>query len=170
MSVRTVAVFALLSGAAAAQELLDSPHVALPFDVGSAIVGHFDLDELPDIAFSTSTATLGHVLAVIPGGTGELVSYPLPDGVGLPLGDLDGNGLDDLASWSVTTGITVFLAQSPGVFIRGAVLAPLHPLPFEKLAVGDADDDGLADLVLLQKAHQRLTLYTATGPGTFAPP
>jgi hypothetical protein len=87
------------------------------------------------------------------------------------IGDYDGDGKDDIATWLAATTRQVYVARSFGTGMRPAAVwvNSIGFDPSDVLASGDVNGDGKKDLVLF--ARKQGKVYVALSDGTsFGPP
>ncbi len=91
---------------------------------------------------------------------------------GLAVGDVDGDGLLDVAVANHDTDYVTLLfgTAAPGFEAREGSRLPVgvHPHP-HAVALGDVDEDGRLDLLVDDRDTQALRLFRGRGGGRFAP-
>jgi hypothetical protein len=153
--------------------LSDGANVAFPIDVRLS-----DLDGDGDLDLIGCNRDSDNVTVFVQNPPGSFAQPPLLLGPVLDpwsvcVGDLNGDGLPDLACTSGTGGdlIAVFFQTTPGVFpaapsitLTGGGMA--NPVG---LVVADLDGDGDNDVACANAASNDLTLFFQITPGTFGP-
>jgi FG-GAP-like repeat/FG-GAP repeat len=83
-------------------------------------------------------------------------------------GDFNGNGIEDFATWNLSTNVTVLLGTASGGF-TAAVGSPfaLETIGASTMAVGDFNGDGLQDLAVVNVANGSVNLLLGNGSGGF---
>jgi len=133
------------------------------------ILRDFDGNLLPDVVTASAfEGTVSVLLQTAPGVFGRTDYAAVDRAKSFAAGDLDGDGLDDLAV-AGTQGLAVLLqdALAPGTFL------PAVPIPTTRepdcVAVGDVDGDALQDLLFGVDREVVYLLQSAAVPGTFGP-
>jgi hypothetical protein len=87
------------------------------------------------------------------------------------IGDYDGDGKDDIATWLAksTRQVYVALSYGTGMAHESVWLDSIGFDPSDVLLSGDVDGDGLKDLVLFARKQGKVYVALSTGSG-FAPP
>ncbi len=156
-----------------------TPINGIQYILHALTVGALDADQFADVAVAASDLAEAsvHTSILVYTGDGngvfaEVQAYPLA-GVfpqGIVAGDLNGDGLDDLAvSDSNSSGngeVTILHAQVDRTFIAATPLA-VGNSP-SKIIVDDIDADGLVDLIVLDPSWAVYILY-GIGNGEFSP-
>jgi hypothetical protein len=134
----------------------------------NAIVGDFNGDKIPDIAFSVSGSGSG-VAVCLGNGDGTFKDAVISDaGVQhglLAVGDFNHDGKLDLAA-SDTGGISILLGNGDGTFQNGIATA-LSDSSFPTFTVGDFNNDGKLDVAALASG---ISVLLGNGNGTFQAP
>jgi mono/diheme cytochrome c family protein len=162
-------------------DLMLSPGIASPGPTLHALdtvrIGDVDLDGHLDLL---STGTLSTVNAYLGDGRGEFsaTSIPVGDDPGaqfgpLALGDVTGDELDDLVLFDHHSSTLVIhasdgeggFATTPAVYDVGRGVDPFASLG-SRLAIGDADGDGLNDILM---GPGSVSLLLQDSDGDFAP-
>jgi hypothetical protein len=134
-----------------------------------AVLADLDRDGLPELIASRYDAGVDvwHLLPHGRFGTAATVAVDAAP-AGIAAGDLDGDGLVDLAvTTPVTSTITLLLNRGGGAFERRSVP---WPAAAGGVALGDLDGDGALDLVAVSPQTSQVWVARGTGQGTFAPP
>jgi flagellin len=81
------------------------------------------------------------------------------------LGDINNDGILDLAAVGGSNAITVRLGNGDGTF--GSVITTSIGYHAHRIALGDLDNDGVLDVVVQGLSLDYATIYTGDGSGTF---
>ena len=139
------------------------------------------LDILSAMASSPSTRSLlsARIQArATPGTFADPVQSPTgADPVSIAVGDLDGDGLPDVAVADAAADadgghaivVQFQVARTPGAF-SAPVALPLGPLTPRSLALADLDGDGRLDVVVAAAGTEDVQVLFQQAPGTFAAP
>ncbi|MGB9072838.1 MAG: FG-GAP-like repeat-containing protein [Terriglobales bacterium] len=140
----------------------------------SLAVGDFNHDGKLDIMAGLAPTNNYDALAVLPGlGGGRfgapLISHTTPmftfPVVGwISVGDLNNDGILD-AVVELIGGIVTFLGNGNGTFTEGQVIEEPYIITFTAAAVGDINEDGCADVVVLDTFAHAIT-FTGNCDGT----
>ncbi|MCB9560364.1 MAG: VCBS repeat-containing protein [Kofleriaceae bacterium] len=148
-----------------------------------AVVGDFDGDGLSDIALAGGASWTTVPVAFSRGSSFTVTDRPSQTfaiqarypGVALRAGDVDGNGLDDLlligsaAEQAVAVGRSLGNGEFSSFLMHSLGIRGLLDAPGVQIAVGDFDDNGLADVALAGGAGwSTVPVYLNTGEDTFA--
>ena len=148
-------------------------HYAVGYDAWSIAIGDLNDDGLPDLAaanknshnisilFQDSTEP-GEFLAAINFSTGTYPNH-------VAIGDLNGDGLGDLAIADKNTSILLQDPSTPGTFLPATSLGLVGS---SCVAIGDLDTDNLPDLAITrtQSGTVSVLLQDPINPGKFLPP
>jgi hypothetical protein len=143
-------------------------------DSDSVVVADFTADGHLDVAVRNSSAD---TVTLLTGKAGGKLVHPTVHAVdNLPLqlraGDLDGNGLPDIVTGNdgalTDSTVSVLLASSPGAF--APVLTSTLGDSFSSMSLGDMDDDGQLDLVVVHVAPDAVAIFPGQGDGLFGAP
>ena len=128
----------------------------------SPVVANLSPDGVPDLVVSDRPSNSYRILGGI--GTGDFISSiatfatgPLP--VHLAVGDLDGDGLDDVVTASDSPDRIVHVHRGLGNGRLGPATAFGVGLPPERVTIADLDDDGTLDLVVTTGGFGVTVLY-----------
>ncbi|MGC2400176.1 MAG: VCBS repeat-containing protein, partial [Acidobacteriaceae bacterium] len=135
----------------------------------NAIVGDFNGDKIPDIAFSVTASGYG-VAVCLGNGDGTFKDAVISDaGVQhglLAIGDFNHNGKLDLAA-SDSGGISILLGNGNGTFQDGIATAVSS---FPQFTVGDFNNDGKLDIAAVNGSTGEISVLLGNGNGTFKAP
>jgi hypothetical protein len=141
-------------------------------------VGDFDGDRRTDIITFTrdNPNAFGDVYVALSTGSTFGASlkwhdfFAIDAGEQVVIGDYDGDGKDDIATWLGTTTRQVYVARSTGTGMT-AESVWLNTVGFDPSDVlaGDANGDGKKDLVLFARTRGKVYVALSTGSG-FGPP
>ena len=142
-------------------------------------VGDFDGDGRTDIVTFTrnNPVAVGDVYVSLSNGAGFAASAKWHDWFAVSpdetvvIGDYDGDGKDDIATWLGTTSRQVYVALSSGSGMAPAQVW-LDAIGFassDVLLSGDANGDGRQDLVLFARTQGKVYVASSTGAGFAAP-
>ena len=135
----------------------------------NAIVGDFNGDKIPDIAFSV-TGSGGGVAVCLGNGDGTFKDAKISDaGVQhgfLAIGDFNHDGKLDLAA-SDTGGISILIGNGDGTFKDGIATALSS---FPQFTVGDFNNDGKLDIAAINGSTGEISVLEGNGNGTFKTP
>ncbi|MGC2403685.1 MAG: VCBS repeat-containing protein, partial [Acidobacteriaceae bacterium] len=138
----------------------------------NAIVGDFNGDKIPDIAFSVGSGYGSGVAVCLGNGDGTFKDAVISDaGVQhglLATGDFNHDGKLDLAA-SDTGGVSILLGNGDGTFKNGIATA-LSGSSFPKFTVGDFNNDGKLDLAAVNGNTGEISVLLGNGNGTFQAP
>jgi hypothetical protein len=143
--------------------------IATPITSMAALTaGDFNLDGAPDLAVSgwrQGSGAAEHVVAVyLNDGTGSLSlhdSYAVDAALRMATGDLNGDGIPDLAITHATE-LQILTGVGDGSFSHNRFLpSPFPPLQWwpSSLAIADLNGDGKADIVLTNPLFDTLTIF-----------
>lgn len=138
-------------------------------------VGDFNGDGIPDLAIANYS---GDSVTILMGngsggftGTADSLSAIATGARNVAVGDLNGDGIDDLVV--ISNGATVFLGNGSGGFTQAAET----PLPLTNVVtVADVNGDGIEDLVSANGSGDTVSVMLGIATGTtaqtisFAPP
>jgi hypothetical protein len=160
-----VSVYLRQPGGGFAQEA-GSP-VAVGLGPGSAAVGDFNADGLPDLAVAGYQSNSVDVLLRRPGGGFAVQSIPLGGNPqAIVAGDFDGQGGTDLAA-SLYGASQVAILVNTG---SGFLLQQTPPTGTQPSSITSADfnGDGLPDLALVNVGSNSVSAFVRQPAGTFA--
>ena len=148
-------------------------HVDSPAGFGpkSIAVGDLDHDGKLDLALSTFTPVTGGGSVVILRGNGDGSFQPFQEyvtgqnGPAIVVGDIDGDGKQDIVVPDLTHHVTVLLGKGDGTLV-GPVSDPTADGPVS-IAAADFDLDRKVDLALANDLASSLSLLHGNGDGTF---
>ena len=138
------------------------------YSMGTPVSGDFNGDGHPDFAIPTS---LGPVIIMLGHGDGTFqqgASISAIEPFGAVTGDFNGDGKLDLAVANRgTSSIALYLGNGDGTFQAGDVYTAAPGTDYQILASGDFNQDGIADLVVSDHAHDQVSVFLGNGDGTF---
>ena len=153
------------------------------YQIGQPIVGDFNGDGKPDIAYTEVPSSSGPLSVCISLGNGNgtfqspSCSVPPSQAAGSPgnpgsavIGDFNGDGKLDLAVPDVgdgTNAVSVFLGNGDGT-LQPPILIPAGGSPFS-VATGDFNKDGKMDLAVVYN-DDTFGILLGNGDGTFQAP
>jgi hypothetical protein len=160
-----------------------APPLAFPLNQAAGavdlVLADLDDDGLLDAAVAHSNSTSNSVLLLRGQGDGTLAPFeiigPAADGrpVALAAGDVTGDGRADLivAGWTATSVAVLAGPIGAGPVVPAALVAMSPSAVVRGARLGDVDDDGLLDvLVLLGGAAPEVLVARSLGGGAFAAP
>jgi hypothetical protein len=142
----------------------------------SVAVGDFNGDGISDLAISNyDDGFVSSVTVLLGNGNGKFTQAaqsPITVGGGpisVAVGDLNGDGIPDLAVANNAGGgtVTILLGNGNGTFTQAAnspVTVGIAPI---SVAVGDFNRDGIPDLAVANQTSQTVTILLGNGNGTF---
>ncbi len=163
--------------------LLDQPGGTLvaapgsPYAVGDepqyTAIGHFDGDDLPDVAVANRASSNVTILRRKPaGGFEQTQTSPVAVGtnpVGLTAADFRGTGLDDLATANASGTVTVLDNQGGAGFSRGQELTITpagSPYGIAAADLNDGDSDKDLAVTSLSSSPNELSIFLNRRPPT----
>src|SRR4029079_16046345 len=117
--------------------------------------GKYDQNDQPDVVvMTTATGTAGHIMIGMRGDTGETIFSTTPTTLGVlgtaAIGDVDVDGVPDIAVLEGTNGAYVSLRSNTGV-TKWKVAVPVHSAPDglsrDALSIADLDADGTPEII-----------------------
>jgi hypothetical protein len=146
-----------------------STSTSLSYSPGAVVIGDFNNDDIPDLAFAQDTA----VVIRLGNGDGRFsaaASVPVgqhPDYISV--GDFDGDGNADLIASSVL-GTAIWLGNGAGGF--SSFPSSMFPRAMSAIQVADFNGDGLADFEYIDQPSSTISstaamVYLATPDGPF---
>ena len=134
----------------------------------TVVLSDFDGDGDPDVAVAAGASLLVYTNA---GGSltlhQSIDSYQYADWVrDLQLGDVTGDGIQDIVAAAWTSGAYVFVGDGVGGFATGVRFATAGAI-WSNGDLGDVDGDGDLDYVLKGRRAGKLELFLNDGTGTF---
>ncbi|MBI5024264.1 MAG: VCBS repeat-containing protein [Candidatus Omnitrophica bacterium] len=138
----------------------------------NVVVGDFNKDNNPDLAFAHGLFPFLSVYLGNGNGTfGSRMDLPADAGNGgssiVKTGDLDSNGYDDLITFNGSTKLAVFLWDPQQGGFASPVISPIEPTIADDLAVAYFDSDGWVDVVVTDRADNKISIYFGDGAGHF---
>jgi cysteine-rich repeat protein len=158
------------SGIATPGELcfIDNDDLVGPASPLQVLTADLDGDKLPDLVAPYGADGAVRVFGN-QGGFGGFETIQVPGVQRLVLGDLDGDGDQDILAsvrrLNTVPGLVV-LTNDGGAF-SASVERPLSALSVSDLALGDINGDGVLDLVLTDSALSVVKVFLAEGQGRF---
>jgi hypothetical protein len=137
---------------------------------GPFVVGDFNRDGFPDVAFANQSGNAIEVLAGNGDGTfkAAAIQTPVDSPYYLAAGDFNANGELDLGVLSAKAGnaVIVLLGNGDGTFTPVQKNAPTGGGP-TSIAVGDFNGDGKLDMAVVNSSTSTVTLLLGNGEGLF---
>jgi hypothetical protein len=139
----------------------------------SEATGDFNNDGKLDVLLGSSN--LPGVSLLFGDGAGNLVlaATLLDSGTGdrVAAADFNGDGNLDVAAWTVSVGLQVFLGDGAGGFTPAPATPPVPTTAVFLLEAADVDANGHADLLLVDSTFDaaHVTVLLGDGTGAFAP-
>lgn len=128
------------------------------------VIAHFDSNVSVHLGNGNGTFNLPTQLP-----TGSANSLPSAS-QSVAIGDLDGNGIPDLAVANYNLGtISVFLAKADGGFRPRTDLSVVAGPGPTSVVMGDVNGDGIPDLAVGNWSTQGVSVFLGKGTGTFHP-
>jgi hypothetical protein len=150
-------------------------HVDSPAGFGpkSIAVGDLDHDGKLDLALTAFTPVTGGGSVVILRGNGDGSFHPFQEyvtgqnGPAIVVGDIDGDGKQDVVVTDVSHHVTVLVGRGDGTLV-GPATDPTADGPVS-VAAGDFDLDHNTDLVVANEIANTFSLLHGNGDGRFQP-
>ena len=176
----------LLASVAEAQSFRNPPIIPTQFDPISIATADFNGDGIPDLAYvdagvTSNSAPTVHILLGRGDGTfirGQGVSVPITycGGCAINVADVNGDGKLDLVlggGGSSTATVVALLGNGDGTF--GAPIVSTftpansssYPSTGRKMAIGDINGDGAADLAIPDPGNTEIYILTGNNAGSF---
>ena len=143
----------------------------------SIAIGDLNNDGRVDVAVGLSSGSVGvasHFDVFLQNTSGELdppISYAGLNTGKIKIGDFNGDGLLDIVgiSWG-SDSVDIFLQNSLGGFYSPISLPITFGLNGYDLDVGDVNNDGLTDIVVLSEQYEHVGVIIQRESGSFSPP
>lgn len=139
-------------------------NIPIPNVNKNVAVADFNADGNPDIVTNRVSVLLGNG----DGSFGKASNYPAVNSNAIAVGDFNGDGKPDIAAPNNNSNNSswVLLGQGNGSFIEAPAQKFIPSLNYEAaIASGDFNEDGLLDLLAVERNRVRLLL--GNGDGTF---
>jgi hypothetical protein len=143
------------------------------------MVGDFNGDGLTDIITFTrdNPNSLGDVYVALSEGSGFGTNTKWHDWLAVSqdetvvIGDYNGDGIDDIATWLGKSTRQVYVASSYGYGMDHEMVwsESIGGNPNDELKAGDADGDGRDDLILFDRTTGKVHVARSTGTGFSSP-
>lgn len=135
------------------------------------VAGDFNLDGKADLFITNSTSNYSAVALGNGDGTfqAEITSVALPGAGNVSAGDFDGDGKTDLVAVAYNDNyVQVYRGNGDGTFANGGTITlGVGDLSID-VKIGDFNDDGKKDFVVVSQNRNYLSVYNGNGDGTFA--
>jgi FG-GAP-like repeat/Abnormal spindle-like microcephaly-assoc'd, ASPM-SPD-2-Hydin len=148
---------------------IDPLGINLPSGVSGAIAD-FNKDGIPDLAVADTNGTVTVLLGKGQGQYQSPITLAANGSGSMSIADFNGDGIPDIALTNAQ-GAVVLLGKGDGTF--GSPLQVPTSSPPRQLVVGDFNNDGKQDLVVLGNGFLRanpIYVFLGNGDGTFQPP
>jgi len=178
-SLLTTACLLIGIHAAVAVSLFGAKPSIHPDGSASIVVADFNGDGMADLAAASPAAnTVALYIAAPDGSLPQKPTRLVSTGVEEPkettarrqvvtVGDLDGDGINDLIVANTTAGkLSVLRGRGDGQF-AAAVVEPTLPLP-TGLALGDFNGDSKPDLAIVSQGTNTVSIWLGSGDGRFS--